>query len=48
MNRSLNAPFRRKQLESIEVENAKLLKRLKEKRSGYDAQKMKEDWKKQK
>lgn len=48
MNHTLNASFRRRQLESIEVENARLLKRLQGKRSDYDAKKLKQEWKKQK
>ena len=48
MGRSLNAPFRRRQLESIEVENARLLKRIQEKKSDYNTKKLKQDWKKQK
>ena len=48
MNKSLHAPFRRRQLESIEVENARLLKRIQGKKSDYDAKKLKQDWKKQK
>ena len=48
MNRTLNNSFRRKQLESIEAENARLLKRLQGKKSDYDAKKLKEEWKKQK
>ncbi len=41
MNRSLNAPFRRKQLENIEVENARLLKRIQERKSDYQTDKLK-------
>ena len=48
MNKSLNYPFRKKQIENIDSENSKLLKRLQEKKSNYDASKLKEDWKKQK
>ena len=48
MNRSLNARFRRKQLESIEAENARLLKRLNERKSEYETEKLRESWKKQK
>jgi len=48
MGRSLNAPFRRRQLESIEVENARLLKKLQDRKSDYNTKKLKQDWKKQK
>jgi hypothetical protein len=47
-NRSLHGSFRKRQLENIEIENARLLKRLQERRSDYQVDKMKEDWKKQK
>jgi hypothetical protein len=47
-NKSLHGSFRRKQLENIEIENARLLKRLQEKKSDYKAEKMDEEWKKQK
>lgn len=46
-NKSLNSGFRRRQLQGIEVENAKFLKRLQEKKSDYETTKYKEDWKKQ-
>lgn len=48
MNKSLHSSFRKKQLQNIEVENARLLKRLQEKKSDYQAQRLNEDWKKQK
>ena len=48
MNKSLNQGFRRKQLENIQIQNAKMLKRLQERKSDYEAQKLKEEWKKQK
>lgn len=48
MNKSLNSNFRKKQLQNIEIENARLLKRLQEKKSDYDTGKLKEEWKKQK
>ena len=48
MNRSLNSNFRRKQLQDIEIENARMLKRLQEKKSDYDARRLKIEWKKQK
>lgn len=48
MNKSLNYPFRKKQIETIDSENFRLLKRLQEKKSSYDTGKLKEDWKKQK
>ncbi len=35
MPRSLNVTFRKKQFQEIEIENAKLLKRLQEKKSDY-------------
>jgi hypothetical protein len=35
MNKSLNSNFRKKQLQNIEIENAKLLKRLQDKKSDY-------------
>jgi len=44
----LHGSYRKKQLQNIEIENARLLKRLQEKRSDYDADRLKEDWKKQK
>lgn len=47
-NRSLHGSFRKKQLQNIEIENARLLKRLQEKRSDYDVDRLKDDWKKQK
>ncbi len=48
MNKSLNSNFRRKQLQNIEVENARLLKRLQDKKSDYEADKLNQEWKKQK
>jgi|LakMenE18May11ns_1017448.scaffolds.fasta_scaffold7653256_1 hypothetical protein len=42
MNKSLNYSFRKKKMESIDEENMKLLKRLREKTSNYEASKMKE------
>ena len=48
MNRSLNSNFRRKQLQDIEIENARLLRRLQDKKSDYDAGRLKSEWKKQK
>jgi len=48
MNKSLNQVYRRKQLEDIEIENAKLLKRIMDKKSDYDNKKLKEEWKWQK
>lgn len=47
-SRSLHGSYRKKQLTNIEIENARLLRRLQEKRSSYQAEKMNEDWKKQK
>lgn len=47
-NRSLHGSFRKKQLENIEIENARLLRRLQEKKSSYGADKLNEEWKKQK
>ena len=47
-NKSLHGSFRKKQLQNIEIENARLLKRLQDKRSDYDVDRLKEDWKKQK
>lgn len=47
-NRSLNSSLRRKQFQSIELENAKMLKRLQEKKSDYELGKMKKDWKRTK
>jgi hypothetical protein len=41
MNKSLNSNFRKKQLQDIEIENARLLKRLQEKKSDYDSGKLK-------
>lgn len=48
MNKSLNSNFRRRQLQGIEIENARLLRRLQDKKSDYEADKMKQEWKKQK
>lgn len=48
MNKSLNSNFRKKQLQNIEIENARLLKRLQQKKSDYEANKLKDQWKKQK
>ena len=48
LNKSLNQSFRRRQHQNIEIENAKLLKRLQEKRPNYETQKFKQEWKKQK
>ena len=42
MNKSLNQGFRRKQLQDIEIENAKMLKRLQDKKSDYEAHKLKQ------
>lgn len=42
MNKSLNSNFRKKQLQNIEIENARLLKRLQDKKSDYDTGKLKE------
>jgi hypothetical protein len=47
-SRSLHGSFRKKQLQDIEIENARLLKRLQDKKSDYDVERLKEDWKKQK
>lgn len=41
-NKSLHGSFRKRQLENIEIENARLLKRLQEKKSDYQADKLKE------
>lgn len=48
MNKSLHSGFRRKQLEDIEIENAKLLKRLQDRRSDYETKRLNSEWKKQK
>lgn len=45
--KSLNVTFRKRQYQEIEIENAKLLKRLQEKKSEYQVDKMKKDWKRQ-
>jgi hypothetical protein len=45
--KSLNVTFRKRQYQEIEIENAKLLKRLQEKKSEYQTDKMKKDWRKQ-
>ena len=39
-NRSLHGSFRKKQLTNIEVENARMLKRLQERRSSYQTEKL--------
>ncbi len=46
MNRSLNSGFRKKQSQSIEVENAKMLRRLQERKSDYDLDNYKKQWRK--
>jgi hypothetical protein len=43
-NKSLNQSYRRKQLQNIEEENAKMLKRLQEKKSSYATEKLRKDW----
>ena len=48
MNKSLTYSFRKKKMESIDDENLRLLKRLREKTSNYEASRMKEEWIKQK
>ena len=48
MNKSLNSNFRKKQLQNIEIENARLLKRLQDRKSDYQTDKYQKDWKKQK
>lgn len=39
-NKSLNSTYRKKQLEEIEIENAKLLKRLQDKKPNYDTERL--------
>lgn len=46
-NKSLNSGFRKRQLQDIEVENARFLRRLQDKKSDYETNKFNEDWKKQ-
>ena len=48
MNKTLNGVYRKKQLQNIEYENAKMLKRLKEKKSSYGVQQLHKDWIKKK
>ena len=48
MNKTLNGPHRKKQMQNIEYENAKLLKRLKQKKSTYGVVGMNRDWQKKK
>lgn len=45
---SLNSTLRRRQFQSIEIENAKMLKRLQERKSDYELHKFKKEWKKTK
>lgn len=45
---SLNTHLRRKQFQSIEVENAKMLKRLQERKSDYELHRFKKEWRKTK
>jgi hypothetical protein len=45
---SLNSTLRRRQFQSIEVENAKMLKRLQERKSDYELHKFKKEWRKTK
>lgn len=40
-NKSLNSGFRKRQLQGIEIENAKFLKRLQDKKSDYETSKFK-------
>lgn len=47
-NGSLNSTIRRRQFESIEIENAKMLKRLQERKSDYELHRFKKQWKKTK
>lgn len=48
INGSLNSSFRRRQMQSIEIENAKLLKRLQERKANYETEKFRQSWRKQK
>ena len=48
LNRSLNSSIRKRQMQNIEIENAKLLRRLQERRSNYETEKFKQSWRKQK
>ena len=47
-NKSLNVSLRKRQFQSIEVENAKMLKRLQERKSDYELHRFKKEWKKTK
>lgn len=46
--RSLNVTTRRRRLQDIEVSNARLLKRIQERKSDYEVDKLRQEWKKQK
>ena len=48
LNKSLNSHIRRKQSQNIELENAKMLKRLQEKKSSINTNKLSQDWRKNK
>ncbi len=48
MNKTLNGVYRKKQIQNIEYENAKMLKRLKQKKSTYDVTGLHRDWQKKK
>ena len=39
-NRSLNSTYRRRQIQDIEIENARMLKRLQEKKPNYETEKL--------
>jgi hypothetical protein len=45
---SLNLQYRRREFQRIEVENAKLLRRLQTKKSPYEAYKLQKDWEQKK
>ncbi len=45
-NGSLNSSLRKRQFQSIEVENAKMLKRLQERKSDYQLNRFKKEWRK--
>ena len=47
-NGSLNYSLRKRKFQSIEVENAKMLKRLQDRKSDYELHRFKKDWRKTK
>jgi len=48
MNKTLNGGYRKKEMQKIEFENAKMLQRLKEKKSSYGVTGLQKDWQRNK